>query len=158
MLDRFDYEPFALAPEYRCIRNRLNEQAREAPLSFEAYRERYSAKTDHAGTVEDYLGWMREAGFDAACLYQLFNRALIAARPRAGPGTSADAEPGARRPLGPASNPALPRLRPTRTRRDLAERIRNRLSPCTKPVSLKRDRKRGGLIAVAATVSVHGAG
>lgn len=84
VLDRFDYEPFALAPEYRCIWNRLNERAREAPLSFEAYRERYAAKTDHVGTVEEYLGWMREAGFDAACLYLLFNRALIAARPRAG--------------------------------------------------------------------------
>ena len=83
VLDRFDYEPFALAPEYRCIWNRLNEHRRGAPLSFEEYRTRYEAKTDHVGSVEDYLGWMREAGFDAACLYHLFNRALIAARPQA---------------------------------------------------------------------------
>ena len=134
VLDRFDYEPFALAPEYRCIWNRLSrgvpeERATagqptegypaegypaeghpaegcppeghaaverpaagrpreghvpETPLSFEDYRARYAAKTDHVGTVEDYLGWMREAGFDAACLYQHFNRGLIAARPKAG--------------------------------------------------------------------------
>ena len=109
VLDRFDYEPFALAPEYRCIWNRLCQGAveghvaegqpaevqpaaehppgghpPETPLSFEEYRARYAAKTDHVGTVEDYLRWMREAGFDAACLYQQFNRALIAARPKAG--------------------------------------------------------------------------
>ena len=87
VLDRFDYEPFALAPEYRCIWKRLNERAAEGhapetPLSFEEYRARYAAKIDHTGTVEDHLRWMREAGFDAACLYHLFNRALIAARPR----------------------------------------------------------------------------
>ena len=82
VLDRFDYEPFALAPEYRCIWNRLNERPRGAPLSFEEYRTRYEAKTDHVGSVEDCLGWMRDAGFDAACLYHLFNRALIAARPK----------------------------------------------------------------------------
>ena len=149
VLDRFDYEPFALAPEYRCVWNRLSRGAAEerapagqpterlpaeecppeghatagqptegypaeghpaegcppeghaaverpaaghpreghvpeTPLSFEDYRARYAAKTDHVGTVEDYLGWMREAGFDAACLYQHFNRGLIAARPKAG--------------------------------------------------------------------------
>ena len=83
VLDRFDYEPFALAPEYRCIWNRLNECSHGAPLSFEEYRARYEAKTDHVGSVEDHLGWMRDAGFDAACLYHLFNRALIAARPKA---------------------------------------------------------------------------
>ena len=109
VLDRFDYEPFALAPEYRCLWNRLCQGAMEGhvpegqpaevqpaaehppgghppetPPSFEDYRTRYAAKTDHVGTVEDYLRWMREAGFDAACLYQQFNRALIAARPKAG--------------------------------------------------------------------------
>lgn len=104
VLDRFDYEPFALAPEYRCLWNRLCQGAveghvaegqpaaeyppeghpPETPLSFEEYRTRYAAKTDHVGTVENYLRWMREAGFDAACLYQQFNRALIAARPKAG--------------------------------------------------------------------------
>ena len=119
VLDRFDYEPFALAPEYRCVWNRLNHGAPagqapagqaadgqaadghaadaqpvgehpaerhmpETPLSFEEYRTRYAAKTDHVGTMEDYLHWMREAGFDAACLYQQFNRGLIAARPTAG--------------------------------------------------------------------------
>ena len=94
VLDRFDYEPFALAPEYRCIWKRLNQRApegqaaeghaAETPLSFEEYRARYAAKVDHVGSVEGYLRWMREAGFDAACLYQQFNRALIAARPKAG--------------------------------------------------------------------------
>ena len=82
VLDRFDYEPFALAPEYRCIWKRLNERAAETPLSFEGYRARYAAKIDHVGTVEEYLRRMREAGFDAACVYHFFNRALIAARPR----------------------------------------------------------------------------
>ena len=94
VLDRFDYEPFALAPEYRCMWKRLNERAPEGhapegrapepPLSFEEYRARYAAKIDHVGAVENYLRWMREAGFDAACLYRQFNRALIAARPAAG--------------------------------------------------------------------------
>ena len=94
VLDRFDYEPFALAPEYRCMWKRLNQcapegpapdaNAPETPLSFEEYRARYAAKIDHVGAVENYLRWMRESGFDAACLYQQFNRALIAARPRAG--------------------------------------------------------------------------
>ena len=83
VLDRFHYQPFVLAAEYRCIWNRLNEHARATPLSFEAYRDRYEAKTDHVGSVEDYLRWIREAGFDAACVYHLFNRALIAARRRA---------------------------------------------------------------------------
>ena len=94
VLDRFDYEPFALAPEYRCLWKRLNDPAPdghapdantpEPPLSFEEYRARYAAKVDHVASMEDYLRWMREAGFDAACLYQQFNRALIAARPKAG--------------------------------------------------------------------------
>ena len=84
VLDRFRYEPFALAAEYRCIWNRLNNHAREMSLSFEEYRDRYEAKTDHVGSVEEYLRWMRAAGFDAACVYHLFNRALIAARPKAG--------------------------------------------------------------------------
>lgn len=89
VLDRFDYEPFALAPEYRCLWTRLNEPAPDAnapktPLSFEEYRARYAAKTDHVSTVEDYLCWLRDAGFHAACLYQQFNRALLAARPRTG--------------------------------------------------------------------------
>ena len=83
VLDRFHYQPFVLAAEYRCIWNRLNEHARATPLSFEAYRDRYEAKTDHVGSVEDYLRWIGEAGFDAACVYHLFNRALIAARRRA---------------------------------------------------------------------------
>ena len=82
VLDRFAWEPFALAREYRCIWNRLNEHARETPLSFEEYRTRYAAKTDHVVSVEDYLRWMRKAGFHAACLRYLFNRALIAARPK----------------------------------------------------------------------------
>lgn len=86
VLDRFRYEPFALAAEYRCIWNRLNEQVSATPLSFEAYRDRYEAKSDHASSVEQYLHWMRGAGFDAACVYHLFNRALIAARPRRGRG------------------------------------------------------------------------
>ena len=89
VLDRFDYEPFALAPEYRCIWKRLNQCEPEehppvTPLSFEEYRARYAAKIEHVGTVEGYLRRMRNAGFDAACLYQQFNRALIAARPRTG--------------------------------------------------------------------------
>ena len=84
VLDRFDYEPFALAPEYRCIWHRLAQPSREAPLSFEEYRTQYEAKTDHVAGVEDYVGWIRGAGFDAACLYHLFNRALIAARPKRG--------------------------------------------------------------------------
>lgn len=83
VLDRFDYEPFALAPEYRCVWKQLNEHAPETRLSFEEYRARYAAKLDHVGTVGGYLRWIREAGFNAACLYHLFNRALIAARPKA---------------------------------------------------------------------------
>ena len=82
VLDRFDYEPFALAPEYRCVWNRLNEQTPGTPLSFEAYRARYEAKTDHTSSVERYLHWLGAADFHAACLYHHYNRALIAARPQ----------------------------------------------------------------------------
>ena len=83
VLDRFEYEPFTLAPEFRCIWNRLSENAPgTTPLSFEEYRTRYEAKTDHPSTVERCLRWLREAGFHAGCLYHLYNRALIAARPK----------------------------------------------------------------------------
>ena len=82
VLDRFEYEPFALAPEFRCVWNRLNEHTPGTSLSFEEYRSRYMAKTDHTSTVERYLHWLREAGFHAACLYHHYNRALLTARPK----------------------------------------------------------------------------
>ena len=84
VLDRFEYEPHALAPEFRCVWNRLNEHATGTPMPFEEYRARYEAKTDHPSTVERYLHWLREADFHAACLYHHYNRALIAARPKGG--------------------------------------------------------------------------
>ena len=49
-------------------------------LDFDAYHRRYSAKHDHVASVEDYLGWLADAGFDTVCPYRCFNRALIVAR------------------------------------------------------------------------------
>ncbi|MFV2031366.1 MAG: hypothetical protein ACC663_02625, partial [Gammaproteobacteria bacterium] len=82
VLDRFTYDHENFSDEYRATWQRLNQTAELAePLDYDSYHTRYSAKTDHVAGVDDYLGWMQEAGFNAVCIYQQFNRALLCARP-----------------------------------------------------------------------------
>jgi hypothetical protein len=49
-------------------------------MTFNDYHALHSRKEDHVAGLEDYLAWLREAGFCAACLYLHFNRALFVAR------------------------------------------------------------------------------
>ena len=94
VLDRFDYEPFVLAPEYAASGSDSNqrapkgqapeEHASETPLSFEEYRARYAAKTDYPGSVEEYLRLDAGGGLRRGLPLHMFNRALIAARPTSG--------------------------------------------------------------------------
>jgi hypothetical protein len=50
------------------------------PMTFDDYHASYSRKDDHVASLDQYLTWLRHAGFHAACLYLHFNRALVAAR------------------------------------------------------------------------------
>jgi ubiquinone/menaquinone biosynthesis C-methylase UbiE len=48
--------------------------------SYEEYINKLEDKADRPASLEQYLGWLREAGFEPACLCLLGNRALFGAR------------------------------------------------------------------------------
>jgi tRNA (cmo5U34)-methyltransferase len=87
LLDRIAVETPALFPSYRALWDRLsalhNTRMREGE-TFEEHGSRVAARGDLPASLEQHLAWLREAGFEAACLHLHTNRALFAARkPRA---------------------------------------------------------------------------
>lgn len=48
--------------------------------SFNEFYQRYEMKEDFPATLDEYLLWIREAGFDAECLHLHLNRMLIGAQ------------------------------------------------------------------------------
>ena len=81
VLDRVEFEGEALEDAYRSVWDRLNKKAGlKDPMTYEEYLSAYRGKDDHVATLEEQLAWLREAGFQAACLYLHYNRALFAAR------------------------------------------------------------------------------
>lgn len=84
LLDRLAENTPAL---YSCYRSLWRRQERVYRIRISAARETYeehaeklSAKQDHPASLKQHLVWLREAGFDAACLHLHGNRALFAAR------------------------------------------------------------------------------
>ncbi len=81
LMDRIEFPGEALAESYRSVWDRLNRKANLTDkMSYEEYWESYSTKDDHAASLGQHLSWFRAAGFEVACLYLHYNRALFAAR------------------------------------------------------------------------------
>jgi len=80
ILDRFDYPAGAWLDDWRATWNWMRKQVTADVLDFDEYHRRYSAKTDHVASVEDYREWLAHSGFETYCAYRCFNRALIVAR------------------------------------------------------------------------------
>lgn len=80
ILDRFEYPVGAWLDDWRATWNWMRSSVSTEVLEFDDYHRRYSAKTDHIATVEDYQRWLMGAGFETTCPYRCFNRAMIVAR------------------------------------------------------------------------------
>jgi SAM-dependent methyltransferase len=80
ILDRFEYPAGAWLGDWRATWDWMRSAVSEEVLDFDAYHRRYSAKQDHIASLEDYRAWLEDAGFETACPYLCFNRALIVAR------------------------------------------------------------------------------
>lgn len=84
LLDRLAENVPALYSCYRSIWRRQERAYRTripaARETHEEHLEKLSAKRDHPASLEQHLAWLREAGFDAACLHLHGDHALFAAR------------------------------------------------------------------------------
>lgn len=81
VVDRFVYPAGAWLDDWRATWNWLRSIAPGEVIDFDEYHRRYSRKTDHVAALEDYRTWLEQAGFETACPYRCFNRAMIVARP-----------------------------------------------------------------------------
>ncbi len=83
LLDRIAIDTPALFDAYVSLWKRLDRihgaQIGEG-ATFEEHRERVRARGDLPANLEWHLRWLREVGFEAACLHLHGNRALFAAR------------------------------------------------------------------------------
>ena len=81
--DRIRVETPSLFGLYKILWERLDSlhsgRSREGS-TFEDHTERVAARGDLPITLEQHLAWLRDAGFEAACLHLHGNRALFAAR------------------------------------------------------------------------------
>ena len=81
LMDRVEFPGEALSASYRSVWERLNRKAGlKDKMTYREYLKTYRAKDDHVASLEEQLSWLRAAGFEAACLYLHYNRALFAAR------------------------------------------------------------------------------
>lgn len=82
LLDRIAVDTPGLFSAYRSVWNRLNRvhgaNMREGD-TFEEHTRKVAARGDLPASLEQHLAWLREAGFEAACLHLHANRALFAA-------------------------------------------------------------------------------
>lgn len=83
LLDRIAIDTPNVFPAYRSLWRRLNRlhnaQMREGE-TFEEHIKSVAERGDLPVTLEQHLVWLREAGFEAACLHLHGNRALFAGR------------------------------------------------------------------------------
>lgn len=83
LLDRVSIDTPNLFSLYKSLWQRLeglhNAQMREGE-TFREHKERVSTRGDMPISLEQYLQWLREVGFEVACLHLHGNRALFAAR------------------------------------------------------------------------------
>ena len=82
ILDRFAYSDTPWGDDWKAVWNWMSSQVSGKVIGFEEYHDRYSAKTDHIASVQEYRTWLEAEGFDTLCPYQSFNRAMIIARRR----------------------------------------------------------------------------
>ena len=83
LLDRIKVDTPSLFSCYKSVWERLNrvhEAAMREDDTFEEHTERVEARGDLPATLEQHLDWLREVGFEVACLHLHGNRALFAAR------------------------------------------------------------------------------
>lgn len=81
MIERFAVDSSNLFSVYESLWNRLENEHRSAEKkSFAEYVRRNATKKDHTATPEEYLTWLREAGFAPACIQLHSDRGLIAAK------------------------------------------------------------------------------
>ena len=83
LLDRIAVNTPGLYPSYKALWDRLgtlhNTRMREGE-TFEEHISTVAARGDLPASLEQHLVWLREAGFEAACLHLHGNRALFADR------------------------------------------------------------------------------
>jgi tRNA (cmo5U34)-methyltransferase len=83
LLDRIAVDTPGLFSAYRSVWQRLNRvhgaSMREGD-TFEEHTHKVAARGDLPASLEQHLIWLREAGFEAACLHLHANRALFCAR------------------------------------------------------------------------------
>ena len=80
VLDRFAYDGGAWLGVWQANWEWMRSDVDGEVLDFDAYHRQYQAKEDDIAQVEDYRGWLEDAGFETVCPYRCFNRALIVAR------------------------------------------------------------------------------
>lgn len=83
VLDRISVESPSLYGLYKSLwsrQERVYGTRMEVDDTFEEHRRTVGCKGDHPASLEQHLAWLRETGFDAACLHLHGNRALFAAR------------------------------------------------------------------------------
>lgn len=87
LLDRIAIDTPGLFDVYQALWKRLGEvhgariEGREG-VTFEEHRQILATRGDQPATLEQHLQWLRESGFDVACVHLHGNRALFAARKR----------------------------------------------------------------------------
>jgi tRNA (cmo5U34)-methyltransferase len=83
LLDRIAIDTPGLFPLYKSIWDRLDKthetRSREG-ATFEEHTQNLATRGDVPSTLEQHLDWLREVGFEVACLHLHGNRALFAAR------------------------------------------------------------------------------
>jgi ubiquinone/menaquinone biosynthesis C-methylase UbiE len=83
ILDTLAIESAQVFNYYRCIWKYLEKNYGTPVHSgnhFEEYINILEDKADQPAKLEQYMGWLRESGFESACLCLLGNRALLGAR------------------------------------------------------------------------------
>jgi ubiquinone/menaquinone biosynthesis C-methylase UbiE len=85
ILDRIRVDPPELFDQFRLVWNRL-EIAHQTKIdegsTYARHAQLLKEKGEDPATLEEYLLWLRDAGFLAACVHLHGNRALVIARPK----------------------------------------------------------------------------
>ena len=85
IVDRIAVPSPRLYPEFLAVWGRLAHIANvewESAPTYSEHLVELATRGDRPATLEQHLDWLREAGFEPACLHLHANRALIAARSR----------------------------------------------------------------------------
>jgi tRNA (cmo5U34)-methyltransferase len=84
LVDRIKVDTPHLFDLYQGVWQRMSQLSSSEGLiegaTYEEHHQQVNARGDFPSSLDDHLMWLREAGFEAACLHLHGNRALIAAR------------------------------------------------------------------------------